>query len=254
MRHIPAKAFERLSVMTTHCSKASNSSIPLTFSPGFSTRRTKPSFCLSVMCIASSCMTVTVCFVARQQMHFWATMGNSRIHRWRAFAIKASSGLVRSLMSAVFSFLISTSGSSAGLFLAATAAGMMTRFNDRNDFRSLLSKSTIHRSPCQLRTSPHWPLYFCAFAKPTMVTLVPGSSSAGLRFPGLTDKVAPVLMTTFTRSGFSGFGPQLTTYCSFSSGFAARPVTCACDPHGNSDSAILMTPEPKYTEQPWPNR
>mmetsp|Transcript_5441 Transcript_5441/g.15120 ORF Transcript_5441/g.15120 Transcript_5441/m.15120 type:complete len:231 (+) Transcript_5441:158-850(+) len=227
-----ASARERLSVITTHCSSASSSSMPLTFSPGFSGRRSNPSFCLSVRCCASSYITVTCCLVARQQMHFCARIGNSRRRRTRARAMTASSVDSSSLRSDVFSFFASGSGSSVGLFLMLRRSGTMTKLSARKDFRSLLSKSTIQRSPCQLRTSPNCPLYFAAFVKPTTVTRLPGNNSAGFKFNGLMESCAPDFRTTLTRSAESGLGPRETQYSSFSSGFEPRPVIWACVPLG----------------------
>mmetsp|Transcript_112997 Transcript_112997/g.364832 ORF Transcript_112997/g.364832 Transcript_112997/m.364832 type:complete len:226 (+) Transcript_112997:159-836(+) len=224
MRHMPASARARRSAMSTHCSSASSSSMPLTFSPGFSGRLRRPSFCLLVRCCASSCITVMVCFVASTQMHFCAATGNSRMQRTSARATTVSSLEPRSLRSEVFSFLASGSGSSVGRFLALTRSGMMTRLSGRKDFRSLLSRSTIHRSPCQLTTSPSCPLYFAAPVRPTTATWLPGSSSAGFRLAGRRESCWPERLTTVTLSALSGFGPRETQYSSLSSGFAARPV------------------------------
>mmetsp|Transcript_62029 Transcript_62029/g.108610 ORF Transcript_62029/g.108610 Transcript_62029/m.108610 type:complete len:212 (-) Transcript_62029:185-820(-) len=211
MRHMLASVRARLSAMTPHCSMASSSSMPLTFSRGFNSLRSSPSFCLSVRCCASSCCTVTVCFVARTQMAFWARIGNSRMTRTSVRATTDSSSELISFMSDVFSFFTSTSASSAGRF-RETAAGRMTRLSARKDFLSLLSKSTIQRSPCQLSTSPDCPLYCWALAKPTTATRLPGSSSAGFRLAGLRDMIAPVRRSMFNRSGLSGFTPRETQY------------------------------------------
>mmetsp|Transcript_73243 Transcript_73243/g.237247 ORF Transcript_73243/g.237247 Transcript_73243/m.237247 type:complete len:258 (-) Transcript_73243:107-880(-) len=239
MRQCEASALILFSAMNEHCSKASSSSMPLTFSPGLISRRMRPSFCLSVMCAASSCRMVTCDLVASTQMHFCARIGNSSRHLSSAWATMRSSVDSKSRMSLDFSFLASgASASGAARFRVLTNSGMITRFSARNDLRSLFSRSTIQRSPCQLKTSPFWRLYLAAPVRPWTTTRLPGSSSAGLRLAGLREICAPLLTVTVTRSSLPGLGPWDEQYCSLSSGLEARAVICACAPLGKSRTSI----------------
>merc|ERR1719221_1808279 len=110
----------------------------------------------------------------------------------------------------------------------------------------MASISTIHRSPCQLRTSPRWPLYCAALVKPWTTTWLPGNSSAALRLLGLSESCAPLFVVTVTRSAFPGLGPNEEQYSSFSSGLDARPVIWAWLPFGQSLTSM------RTAVQRWP--
>mmetsp|Transcript_52893 Transcript_52893/g.104370 ORF Transcript_52893/g.104370 Transcript_52893/m.104370 type:complete len:229 (-) Transcript_52893:85-771(-) len=227
MRTWADNARRRFEAKYWHCSRASSSSIPLTFSPGLRGLLRSPSFCLSVMCWASSCITVTVCLVANTHTHFIAKIGNSGRIRCNAWPTTRSSVESKARRSVVLSFFASgSSASGADRFLAPTRAGMITKLSERKDFLSFFSpsRSTIQRSPCQLKTSPNAPLYFAAFVKPWTTTRLPGSSSAVRKFSGFNDNCAPLLVVTVTRSAFPGLGPREEQYSSFSSGFDAKPM------------------------------